>query len=44
MRLLLIEDNGRLRDLLTESIHGAGWRLDFFGAVEQGRRPGDDGL
>jgi DNA-binding response OmpR family regulator len=37
MRLLLVEDNRRLRDLLTESVHGAGWRLDSFGTVEQGR-------
>jgi DNA-binding response OmpR family regulator len=36
MRLLLIEDNQRLRDLLTESVHGAGWRLDSFGTVGEG--------
>ncbi|MFJ6322134.1 MULTISPECIES: response regulator [unclassified Rhizobium] len=28
MRLLLVEDSARLRDLLTESVHHAGWRLD----------------
>ena len=37
MRLLLVEDNQRLRELLTESVHGAGWRIDTFGTVEQGR-------
>ena len=28
IRLLLIEDNSRLRDILTECVHDAGWRLD----------------
>jgi two-component system response regulator TctD len=28
MRLLLIEDSTRLRELLTERVHDAGWRLD----------------
>jgi len=28
MRLLLIEDSARLRELLTEAIHGANWRVD----------------
>ncbi|MFJ6327543.1 MULTISPECIES: response regulator [unclassified Rhizobium] len=28
MRLLLVEDSARLRELLAESIHRAGWRLD----------------
>lgn len=28
MRLLLVEDSARLRELLTERIHEAGWRLD----------------
>ena len=37
MRLLLVEDNQRLRELLTESVHGAGWRIDTFGTVEEGR-------
>jgi DNA-binding response OmpR family regulator len=31
MRLLLIEDTLRLRELLIESIHSAGWRIDAFG-------------
>ena len=37
MRLLLVEDNPRLRELLTESVHGAGWRIDSFGTVEEGK-------
>jgi DNA-binding response OmpR family regulator len=37
MRLLLIEDNPRLRELLTESVHGAGWRIDAFATVRDGR-------
>ena len=28
MRLLLVEDSARLRDLLDERVRGAGWRLD----------------
>ena len=28
MRLLLVEDSVRLRELLTEQVHDAGWRLD----------------
>jgi two-component system response regulator TctD len=28
MRLLLVEDSVRLRELLTERVHDAGWRLD----------------
>jgi DNA-binding response OmpR family regulator len=28
MRLLLVEDSFRLRELLTERVHDAGWRLD----------------
>jgi len=31
MRLLLIEDTPRLRELLVESVHAAGWRIDAFG-------------
>ena len=37
MRLLLVEDNPRLRELLTESVHGADWRIDSFGTVEEGQ-------
>lgn len=36
MRLLLIEDNPRLRHLLQETIHSAGWRLDGFGEAQTG--------
>ncbi|MBB6305191.1 response regulator [Rhizobium leucaenae] len=28
MRLLLVEDSARLRELLTESVHQVGWRVD----------------
>lgn len=34
MRLLLVEDSSRLRELLTEAVHGAGWRIDAVGGVE----------
>lgn len=33
MRLLLVEDSVRLRDLLAERVRGAGWRLDAVGSV-----------
>lgn len=33
MRLLLVEDTPRLQQLLTEAIHGAGWRIDAVGTV-----------
>ena len=36
MRLLLIEDTQRLRDLLTEAVHGAGWQIDAFGTAADG--------
>ena len=36
MRILLIEDSPRLRELLTETIHDAGWRLDGFGGARAG--------
>ncbi len=36
MRLLLIEDTPRLRELLTESVHSAGWRIDAFGTYVEG--------
>ncbi len=35
MRLLLVEDSARLRDLLAERIHGAGWRLDSVGTMAE---------
>jgi DNA-binding response OmpR family regulator len=35
MRLLLVEDSARLRDLLAERIRGAGWRLDAVGTVAE---------
>ena len=37
MRLLLVEDSSRLRELLTEAVHGAGWRIDAVGAIEEAR-------
>ena len=33
MRLLLVEDSARLRDLLTERVRGAGWMLDAVGTM-----------
>lgn len=36
MRLLLVEDSDRMRHLLGESIHDAGWRLDSFGDAGSG--------
>ena len=36
MRLLLIEDTPRLRELLIESVHAAGWRIDAFGTAAEG--------
>jgi DNA-binding response OmpR family regulator len=37
MRFLLIEDSARLRELLTEAIHGAGWRVDALSTVEEAK-------
>lgn len=34
MRLLLVEDSSRLRELLTEAVHEAGWRIDAVGALQ----------
>lgn len=36
MRLLLVEDSARLRDLLRETIETAGWRLDACGDADSG--------
>lgn len=36
MRVLLIEDTPRLRELLIESVHATGWRIDAFGTVAEG--------
>ncbi|WP_047462147.1 response regulator transcription factor [Rhizobium rhizogenes] len=33
MRLLLVEDSARLRDLLAESVHQMGWRLDSVATI-----------
>jgi two-component system response regulator TctD len=33
MRLLLVEDSPRLRDLLAESVHQVGWRLDSVATI-----------
>ncbi|MDQ0392106.1 response regulator transcription factor [Labrys monachus] len=38
MRLLLVEDSARLRDLLGESVHLAGWRLDSVETVAAARQ------
>lgn len=36
MRLLLVEDSARLRELVGETIRAAGWRLDAVGTVAEG--------
>lgn len=33
MRLLLVEDSARLRELVAETVRGAGWRLDAVASV-----------
>jgi DNA-binding response OmpR family regulator len=35
MRLLLVEDTPRLRELLVEAVHAAGWRIDAVGTVDE---------
>jgi DNA-binding response OmpR family regulator len=37
MRLLLVEDSGRLRELLTEACHNAGWRIDAVGGLRDAK-------
>ncbi|MGO4440341.1 response regulator transcription factor [Rhizobium sp. RAF56] len=37
MRILLIEDSPRLRDLLCEAVRDAGWRIDAFATAQEGR-------
>jgi DNA-binding response OmpR family regulator len=37
MRLLLVEDSHRLRELLTEAVHEAGWRIDALATAEEAR-------
>ncbi|EJC75115.1 response regulator with CheY-like receiver domain and winged-helix DNA-binding domain [Rhizobium leguminosarum bv. trifolii WSM2012] len=37
MRLLLIEDSPRLRELVSETIHEEGWRIDAFETAGEGR-------
>ncbi|MBA9036684.1 response regulator [Rhizobium leguminosarum] len=37
MRILLIEDSTRLRELLCEAVREAGWRIDAFASAEEGR-------
>lgn len=37
MRILLVEDNARLRELVSEAIHEAGWRIDALATAEEGR-------
>ncbi len=36
MRLLLVEDSARLRELVTEAIRDAGWRIDAVGTAQEG--------
>ena len=35
MRLLLVEDSPRLRELLTEAVHAVGWSIDAVGTVDE---------
>ncbi len=37
MRILLIEDSLRLRDLLCEAIRSVGWKIDAFATAQEGR-------
>lgn len=37
MRLLLVEDTPRLRELLIEAVHGAGWRIDAASTVREAK-------
>ena len=37
MRLLLVEDSRRLTELLRDTVHGAGWRIDAVGTLEDAR-------
>ncbi|SKA29342.1 response regulator transcription factor [Consotaella salsifontis] len=37
MRLLLVEDSPRLLQLLTETVHGAGWRIDGVSTLADAR-------
>ena len=37
MRILLIEDSARLRDLVSEAVRDAGWKIDAFATAELGR-------
>ena len=35
MRLLLVEDTARLRELLVTAVHGADWRIDDVGTLDE---------
>ncbi|MEX6506720.1 response regulator transcription factor [Jiella sp. M17.18] len=37
MRLLLVEDSDRLTELMKETVHGAGWRIDAVSTAEDAR-------
>ena len=37
MRVLLIEDSTRLRELVSEAVRDAGWKIDAFATAELGR-------
>lgn len=37
MRILLVEDSARLRELVSEAIREAGWRIDALTTAEEGR-------
>lgn len=37
MRILLVEDSARLRELVSETLRDAGWKIDAFATAELGR-------
>lgn len=37
MRILLVEDSARLRELVSETVRDAGWKIDAFATAELGR-------
>ncbi len=42
MRILLIEDSARLRELISETVRDIGWKIDAFATAELGRSALED--
>lgn len=38
MRILLVEDSARLRELVSETVRDAGWKIDAFATAESAGR------